>query len=78
MRVEKLSDGTPLEEGMKFKLLNFARQFSDIEDMDTLTVVKNENYPHLSTQEWLFLDENGVDHSEEWYFYNGDFLVKVI
>jgi len=73
MKIEKLSDGTPLEEGMRFYLL----EDTPDQTIKELVLVKNENYPMYATREWLFIDEDGEDHSDEWYFFDGAYLQRI-
>ena len=78
MKVEKLQDGRELQEGMKFYLLpDHFDMINDYSKCKTVVLVKNENYPEMATREWLLLDENGHDHSDEWYFYDGAYLEEV-
>jgi len=74
---EQLSDGRLLEEGMMFYLTKGAGTFSAGTEHKTVTVVQDENYPHLASRRWLFIDEDGVDQSDEWYFFNGEYLEEI-
>lgn len=75
--VEKLTDGRELEEGMMFYLITKDGGFQSGTEHKTVTVVQDENYPHLASRRWVFLDEDGNDHSDEWYFYDGAYLEEI-
>jgi len=75
--VEKLVDGRELEEGMMFYLTKGAITDTTDTERKTVTVVQDENYPSLTSRRWLFIDEDGNDHSEEWYFFNGEYLEEI-
>lgn len=72
MNKEKFSDGRLITEGMLFYYITKS-PYKPI----TLTTVKNEDYPKSSTREWLFIDEDGNDYSDEWYFFNGEYLEEI-
>jgi len=60
-------------EGAKFKI----HRSSKIGLPTIVTAVISESYPMYTNRKWMLLDSNGVNHDDEWYFFDGAYLEEI-